>query len=320
MTVASVTGGTGFIGRRLVTRLLKEGIHVRLLTREPEKLQKFWQSKKLDPWKGDLNTPETLQGFLRGAINIYHLAGEIRDPNKMQSTHVEGTRCLCEAAAEELKHWIQLSSVGVYGHVRQGIVTEDNRLDPKGVYETTKAESDRLVIQAAERGNFTFSILRPSVVYGPDMPSQSLFQLISMIAKGVFFFIGKEGASVNYIHVDNVIEGLMRCAENPAAKGKIYNLSDNCTLEYLVAIIAKELEKPPPNLRLPETPIRWLTKLFSRFKNFPLTESRIDALTNRSEYSIARVRKEIGYVHKISMDEGIREMVKVWKQCFGHNE
>jgi nucleoside-diphosphate-sugar epimerase len=232
----------------------------------------------------------------------------------MQTTNVNGTANLCAAAANKIKHWIQLSSVGAYGAVRDGIVTESTPLAPKGLYETTKAESDRVVMQAAQKGVFDYSILRPSIVYGVDMPNQSLFQLFNMIAKGVFFFIGKEGASANYIHIDNVIEGLLRCIDNPAAKGKIYNLSDHCTIENFVNIIAEELQKSSPRLRLPEMPLRWLAKVFSRFPAFPLTLSRIDALTNRSEYPITRIQNELGYVHKISMDNGLRQMVNAWKQ------
>jgi nucleoside-diphosphate-sugar epimerase len=170
-------------------------------------------------------------------------------------------------------------------------------------------------MDAAGSAAFSFSILRPSNVYGPAMPNQSLFQMIELINKRLFFFIGNRGASANYIHVDNVVEALVRCGEMAAAKGRIYNLSAHRSIENFVSIIADELHKKIPALRLPETPVRWMAKVCGRLSSFPLTESRVSALTNRSEYSIERIQRELGYVHRVSMEEGLHQMVEAWKQA-----
>lgn len=314
MKTVAVTGATGFIGQALVGRLVDRAAKVQILTRNFKKGIKLWPSGPVEVFEGDLvDSAHALEHFLQEVDILFHCAGEIRDPNKMQSTHVGGTRNLCLAATSKIRHWVQLSSVGVYGPVREGIVTEDTQINPKGLYETTKAESDRLIVQAAKKGVFTFSILRPSVVFGSEMPNQSLYQLINMIVKGVFFFIGKEDASANYIHIDNVIEALMRCAENPAARGQIYNLSDYRTIEEFVAIIANKLKKPLPRLRLPETSVRYITRFFGKLKGFPLSESRVDALTNRAVYSNRRIETELGYSHVITMEDGIAQMVAAWE-------
>jgi len=311
----SVTGATGFIGKALVARLINNYEKVRILTRRIEKTRNLWPEGMVEVYEGDLTgSAYYLDSFLQGTDVLFHCAGEIRDPTKMRSIHVDGTRNLCAIAANKIKHWVQLSSVGVYGPFREGVVTEDTQIDPKGLYETSKAESDRLIVESAEKGNFTFSILRPSIVYGPEMSNPSLFQLIRMIAKGIFFFIGKEGASANYIHIDNIIKGMMSCAENPAAKGRVYNLSDYRTIEELVAIIANEFKKPSPKLRLPETPVRYIAKYVGRLKGFPLSESRVDALTNRVIYSTRRIKTELGYSHVIKFEDGIAQMVPVWKR------
>lgn len=114
--------------------------------------------------------------------------------------------------------------------------------------------------------------------------------------------------------MDNVVEGLVRCGKLPAAKGQIYNLSDHRTIEDFVSVIADELRKPAPRLRLPEMPVRWVTRLCERLQHFPLTESRVKALTNRSVYSIGRIQHELEYTHQIFMENGLRQLVKVWKQ------
>ena len=307
-----ITGGTGFIGKTLVLRHLAAGDTVRLLSRRS--IYDMALPNSVQVFDGDLTGPvEFLIPFVDGVDVLYHCAGEIKDQTKMYSVHVKGAKNLCVAADHRIGHWVQLSSVGAYGPQYSGIVTEETPLNPVGVYEKTKTESDQLVTDAARRGAFTYSILRPSNVFGPTMTNQSLFQMIAMINKGFFFFIGKLGASANYIHVDNVVEGLVQCGKMDAARGQIYNISDYRTIEEFVAVIADELRKPMPSLRLPEMPVRWVARLCERLPHFPLTESRVNALTNRSVYSIERIQYELEYVHLVSMEGGLRQMVKAWK-------
>ena len=76
-----------------------------------------------------------------------------------------------------------------------------------------------------------------------------------------------------------------------------------------------ELNKFLPKYRLSKTALVLLIKVFQYFPGWPLTKSRIDALSNRSSYSISKIEKELGYSHKISMEEGVRTMVKQWKNA-----
>lgn len=316
--IVSITGGNGFIGKRLARRHLAEGDTVRIFTRKPRAEGELSGSVRY--YHGDLTLPgKEMFAFADGADLLYHCAAEINSPDLMYKVHVQGTRNLIEAASGKIGRWVQLSSVGVYGPHSQGTITEETPLNPANIYEKTKADSDKQVIDAACKGKITFSMLRPSNVFGEEMINLSLFQLISAINNGVFFFIGKRGASANYVYVENVVEGLMLCGRLPEADGRIFNLSDHRMLESFVAIISKELGRPVPKLRLPEKPVRWIAKIGNNFSRFPLTESRFNALTNRSVYSNAQIESKLGYKHLFSMEKGLERMVKVWKQCFAAN-
>lgn len=313
--IVAITGGTGFIGRNLVLRHLRDGDTVRVLTRRDTHEEAFPNNVYI--FHGDLtDSAQTLHSFVDGADLLYHCAAEISRPQLMYDVHIRGTQNLLAAASgKKIGRWIQLSSVGVYGSQVSGVITENTALHPVGIYETTKVESDKLVINAAKRGEITFSMLRPSNVFGQTMTNRSLFQLITTIDKGLYFFIGKPGASANYIHVDNVIEGLIRCGRLNAAKGQIYNISDYATIEDFVAIIADELARPVPRLRLPERPVRFVAAACGRLPGFPLTESRVVALTGRAIYSTEKIEHELGYTHQISMEDGLRQMVQKWKKA-----
>ena len=300
-------GGTGFIGRKLVQRHLERDDHVRVLSRRPVMVSGLPNSVE---WcEGDLITCDGILPFVDGVDILYHCAGQLTDESSMRSLHVGGTKVLLEGASKRIGHWVQLSSVGVYGPVSNGLITELSPLNPVGEYEITKSESDELVIKSAREGAFGFSVLRPSNVYGAEMTNQSLFDFIAMIERGLFFFVGKKGASSNYIHVDNVVEGLIRCGTMERAKNKIFNLSDHCSMERFVGIISSELGCRYPRLRLPGVMLRVIAGIMGKLPGFPLTPARVDALTRRSIYSIKSIQEEIGYQHVVSIEDGLERLV-----------
>jgi nucleoside-diphosphate-sugar epimerase len=310
--IVAITGGTGFIGKKLALRHLELGDKVRVLTRRDA--TNTLLPKEVVLYFGDLHSSDSLLPFADGADVLYHCAGEIRNASRMYATHVEGTQSLIDIAKGRIGRWVQLSSVGAYGQHREGVITESTDLNPSGEYEITKVASDALVESAALNGAFSYVILRPSNVYGAAMSNQSLFSLIKMIKHKAFFFIGKRGASANYIHVDNVVEAMLLCAINLQANGEIYNLSDCCTLEQFVALIAKCLNVSVPYISLPETLVRCVSTLFGFIPMFPLKTARIDALTLRSSYSTEKIMRDLAYKPIISMENGLKEMVDTFLQ------
>jgi nucleoside-diphosphate-sugar epimerase len=307
--IVAITGGTGFVGSGLVLRHLAMGDIVRLLSRQP--IAKLGTLEIPVSHQGDLtNENFDPSSFVDGADILYHCAGEIFSQPKMHLLHVLGTQKLIEAARAKIGKWIQLSSVGAYGPQHDGaVITEITPPKPVGVYETTKLASDKLVSKAVQENAFPGTILRPSNVFGESMNNQSIYHMISMIKKGLFFFIGKPGASANYIYVDNIVEGLIRCGEKSKGKGEIYNLSDYCTIEKFVSIISENLDKSPPRLRFPGPVAGFTSKLFEKIPGFPLTSSRVAALLNRAVYSTKKIEQELGYSHLVSIEEGLVKLV-----------
>jgi nucleoside-diphosphate-sugar epimerase len=309
----AVTGGTGFIGRELVMRLTAAGHVVKVLTRRAV----ADAPSGVTHVRGDLARESPPAAFLTDVDVLFHCAGEITDPAKMMALHVDGTRRLIDAAAGNVRRWVQLSSVGAYGPRPALVVRENSPERPLGAYEITKTMADELVRQAAAQGVFDYTLLRPSTVFGNGMPNRSLAQWIAAIRRGLFFYIGAPGAMVNYVHVASVIDALIRCAL-PAAAGKTYIVSEAMTIEHFVETICRALEQAPPRLRLPETVARTLSAAGGFFwKDFPLTPSRIDALTDRTVYSSARIGEELGYAPSVPLTEGLKNFVAYWRSRDG---
>jgi len=296
--IIAITGGSGFIGSLLVDKLLKQGNQVRLLSRKTQ-----LKDVGVQYFLGDLSNPNVdLSSFIDSVDILYHCAGEINNKSLMHELHVNGTQRLVDAAQGKVGRWVQLSSIGVYGTCRNGAITEDSEEQPFGVYERTKTESDKIVINSG----IPFVILRPSNVFGVKMANQSLFQLISMINKGLFFYLGRKGALANYIAVEDVVEALFLCGNRGNALGEIYNLSQTIEIEKMVLSFSIGLGIEGKFLRLPEFPVRVLAKVFTIFSRLPLTTTRIDALTSRCIYKSNKIIEELNFEFKSTLEESFQ--------------
>lgn len=301
--IVAITGGRGFIGSCLVEKHLKENDEVRILSRE----NKF-RKNKAKVFIGDLaKNNSNFSDFLNGADVLYHCAGEYNNELLMRKLHIDGTQTLINASKGKIGRWIQLSSVGVYGPHRAGIVTENSTINPHGLYEETKAESEEIVANSG----VPFVILRPSNVIGEFMRSQSIFQLINMIKKGYFVYLGKDSSLANYVHVADVASALMCCAKSNQSLGKIYNLSQTISVDEMVSAIMVGLEIDRKFKRIPEFPVRLLVKLFEKFPGFPLTLSRVDALTTKNQYDSNKIIEELNFEFSSQLQEHFQLLAKL---------
>jgi nucleoside-diphosphate-sugar epimerase len=300
--IAAITGGTGFVGAALIRHLRSSGkcTEIRVLTRQASAAQ------GARVFRGDLRY-DRLEPFLDGADVLFHCAAELTREADMREVNVGGTQRLIAAAAGRISRWVQLSSVGVYGRsLSEGVVDEGSPLAPDGTYEVTKAQADELL--AAVPGCV---IVRPSIVFGPEMPNRSLYQLVDAVHKGVFFFVGRD-AIANYVYVDDVADALIACACAAGARGT-YIVSDDRPLEEFIGTIARELGRKPPRLRVPEPAARFAAKAAQHLPGVPLTPSRVAALARKVAYPSTRIRSELGFTFRVSVEEGLRRLIADWR-------
>ena len=297
--IIAITGGSGFIGKQLANDYIQQGHQVRLLSRKST-LKKT--SAKY--FFGDLSdSSDDLCSFLDDVDILYHCAGETKNESLMQELHVNGTQRLAIAAKGRIGRWVQLSSVGVYGICRDGVISEDSKEQPSGIYEQTKAKSDMII----RNSGIPYVILRPSNVFGNNMPNESLRSLLKFIQKGLFFFIGKENESlVNYVHVTDVVKALIFCGSSDKALGEVFNISQSTTVENMIASLAFGLNSDKRILRFPKAFIRVILGIFGRNERFPLTSSRVDALTGRCVYNSSKMQKTLEFTYSMTLEEGFR--------------
>ena len=313
-----VSGASGFIGAKLVEKLISQGFSIRVLTRNNKSI--FPDGVEI--FCADLASPTcNLKSFFSGCDIFFHCAGDINNSSHMHALHVEGIQWLLEAFSDEInltghpKHWVQLSSAGVYGNLnnkRAAVrkITELSKIHPYGDYETTKAKADNLLLEAARSGAFTFSILRPSNIVGLDMPNQSFRGLIKSIIKRHFFYIGSFHSVSNYIHIDDVVSALLVCSRSSKATNQIFNLSNDCKLSDIVLSLSLDRKMKHKNLIVPEWLIRFVVSIIPSSFNFPLTQKRIDALVSKTYYSNSKIQRLLKFLPKRSIPEFAVEYFK----------
>ncbi len=315
---ACLTGATGFVGIRLLEQLMREGFLVMALTRNrkasfPDGVEIFY---------ADLtSTTCNLKGFFSGCDVFFHCAGDSKNPAQMHALHVTGFERLLKAFCEEIDmagrpmHLVQLSSAGVYGRLinypaRVRKISELSKIHPYDEYEVTKAMADKLLIEAAKSGKFTFSILRPTNIVGLDMPNKSFTGLVNSISKRRFFYIGSTNSYLNYIHVDDVVSALLLCSRSSKATNQIFNLSNDCKLSDIVLSISLYKKMKNINLVVPERLIRFIVSIIPSFFNHILTQKRIDVLISKIHYSNSKIERLLKFSHKKSIPEFAVEYIK----------
>lgn len=311
-----ITGSRGFIGKQLLKEAIPVFEHINVLSRKDEERSAANVSVIL----GDLSDPSCpLDIFLEDCDIVYHCAGEIRDVSLMKALHVDGTALLVTAVKKEARkrkrniHFVHLSSVGVYGPPSEAclhrVITEDSPYHPYGEYECTKALSDKILINEAEEGVLSYTILRPSNVIGIGMRNNSLKKLATLIRNNFYFTVGSGDAIATYVHVNDVSRALIACGLNPRARNQVYNLSNDFPMNEMLNAIAASVGKSLPSFQVSENLIRCIANVINGIVSTPLTKERIDALVIKTEYPSDKIRSELNFTLNFNIVETIGDIL-----------
>lgn len=209
-----VTGASGFIGGRLVEKLLVgEGAEVVVLVRQfknASRLARF----KIKMVAGDVLNPDVMAGAMAGCDFAVHCAMDgSGTPEENRRVTVEGTRNVCLAAQKaKIKRLVHLSTISVYGQTPPGRLDESSPKNPKNdAYGATKLEAENIVLDFAKSG-LPFTVLQPTVVYGPATTHWTVSIAAQLGGGTVVLPDGGEGLC-NAVYVDDVIQAIF-CALN----------------------------------------------------------------------------------------------------------
>jgi nucleoside-diphosphate-sugar epimerase len=317
---AFVTGGSGFIGGRLIERLVGEGRAVRALARSDTAAATV-ETLGAEAVRGDLGDRASLAAGAAGADVAFHLAahlGEWGPWEEFERGNVEGTRNALAACAEAgVRRFVHCGTEAALMageplvHVDE---TNPLRPDSRAPYPATKAKAE-MAVRAANRQGFETVVLRPRFVWGKG-DTTLLPELVDTVEKGQFAWIGGGKNVTDTTHVDNVVEGLVLAAAK-GKPGKAYFVTDGEPVvfrEFVTAMLETQGVEAPsrsvpawaaaPMARIAET--AW--KLLPLPGDPPMTTFRSWLLTQECTIDIDKARNELGYAPIVTHEQGLAEL------------
>ena len=317
---AFVTGATGFVGGHLVNKLVARGDDVVALVRSPHKAGDLTRLG-VEIVEGDLDSIDAMRAGMTGCASVFHVAagykvGVFEDGcEEMRKANIAGTENVLGAAvAAGVQRIVYVSTIGYYGNTRGQVVDETFvRTDKDWLtcYDETKFRAhevaDRFIAEGAP-----VLIAQPGGIYGPGDTSD-LGLLLDQVRKGRVKLTMMPGVGFNFVHVDDVVEGLL-LIHDKGRIGESYNLGGELTtLGKLIERYAVLTGHKPPTRELPLalikrsiTPWRYLGPLMGFPPNLRELIKASDGVTYWATDD--KARNELGYNPR-TLDVGLPDVV-----------
>jgi UDP-glucose 4-epimerase len=299
-----VTGGAGFIGKYLVKSLLEKGHKVTIYDNfcNSDKNSMLKKNEELTIVEGDILDKGKILSSMKNMDLVIHLAAKIsvadsiKNPEKTFESNVLGTKNILEGCKNnEIKNLIVASTAAVYGDRNQNdVLDEKSECNPISPYGESKKNMEKVIVEFSKINEINSIILRFFNIYGKLQSAEYagvITKFFQQIKSNNNLFIFGDGLQVrDFIHIEDVISAFNDTILNLEGNiGKIYNIASgsHITIKDLAKMILEESNK--------------------KLEICYLKEKKGDI--RFSSASIDLARKEIGFVPKIKLRDGISRLL-----------
>jgi nucleoside-diphosphate-sugar epimerase len=249
-----VTGGSGFVGRALIARLVAQHLAVRTVTRQRDGLPEQLRHAALQVMAGDLHDGALLERALDGVHTVVHLAGAVHGtPAQLEATNHQAAAALAAAARRAGVRWfVHLSSAGVYGDVPHAAASrEDGALFAHTPYERSKLAGEQAVVAALAGSPVGHVVLRPAGLYGGMRPATQ--QFLSQVTARRWWLSAPPTVIVHPTYIDDVVHAVLACLQRPDLDGEVINIAGEraLPLDEWALTVAHAIGTPLRRLALP---------------------------------------------------------------------
>ena len=320
MDGAFVTGGSGFIGGRLIRRLTRDGVTVRALARSDGAAARVREAGA-EPVRGDLDDTAALRRGMAGAEVVFHAAAKVEDwgdPKDFRRVNVLGTRNVVRAARDAGAR--RFVHVGTEAALMAGqpliAVNEAAPLQPRSpvLYSATKAQAEIEVLTGAG-DQLEAVIVRPRFVWGAG-DTTLLPQISEQVRSGQWAWVGGGRHRTATTHVENTVEGLVLAATRGRDRG-VWFVTDGGSVvfrDFLSDLIRTQgLEPPDRSVPAPvasavAATCETLWRLLPLPGRPPLTRFASWIASQECTIDITRAREDLGYEPVVTREEGLAEL------------
>lgn len=322
-----LTGASGYVGSRLLPRLLEEGHQVTCLMRHPEKYVHRSPFNRCRLVSGDLIDAHSFRESLLGTDAVVHLAvmtpltiGNRKEEAYWQ-TNVVGTLNLLKACLHARPSRIVcFSSTAAIGRPSVNLIEEGTPRNPLSAYGRSKNEADKQISSmTAKYGLPTITLCFPHI-YGPEDTSD-FYRIVKMVKSGILPQVGCHPNLLPMVYISDAVEAIV-LALSKGKTGQTYLIADEFSLDTrrLRKIVAA-------NLGLKRKIYPWIPyqggvfaaviieKLFDRLgKRPPVRAENIRSVSAGRQISIEKAKRELGFSPKVSPEEGIRQVIEYYRK------
>ena len=286
-----IAGGTSFLGKKVIKKLLAEGIRVKCLFRSEAAKSKLADTgedfkNQLDLAGGNLDSPDSLVHSLKDAQRAVYM---------VRLEYVDFVRNFLGAALKcGLKQVIFVSST-------------TTMLPTENKYKTLKLEAEELI----KKSGLNYTILRPAMIYG-GKEDNNFFKMLSFIKKKGFFVIFGSGKNlIQPVHVDDVSSAVFKVLDNPAVRNKTYVICGKEALQYneMLQIVRNTLERNFRIIKLPIGASKFAVNIYKKIvKKSDFNSDQVERMKINKAYSYEEAAKDFGFA-PMSFMEGIKKEI-----------
>lgn len=317
-----ITGSTGFIGRCLLPLLTKKDWQITTAGRH--NIDQF-NNNITNVVVGNIDGNTHWHEALKNIDAVLHLAARAHilndnSPNpeaEFFAVNTEGTANLVKQSIQAgVKHFIFISSIGAMASLSNQPLQENSPCNPDTPYGRSKLAAEQALISLASESEMTWTILRPTLVYGSGNPG-NMERLIKLVKKGLPLPFGLVNNRRSLVYVGNLVDSIITCLSHPNAKNQTFLISDGQDLSTpdLIRKIAYYLDCPCNLLPVPPSLLKIAgnlgdmgEKLLGR--SLPLNTPTIDRLLGSLVVDSSKIRNTLNWQPPFSIDEGLQQTLR----------
>ncbi|REJ92392.1 MAG: NAD-dependent epimerase/dehydratase family protein [Planctomycetota bacterium] len=326
---AVVTGATGFLGKRLVQSLCREGVSVRCVVRRSSNvggLRDFlgddW--RKVDVARTELTDFSACVDALSGADVVYHAAaGLTGSTSTLFLNTVIPTRVLMDAALEvEVRRFVLISSLGVYGTASLpsgSVLDESSPVEPephlRDPYTYSKVVQEQAAWEAWRERRLPLVVVRPGVIFG--LERGVLSGRVGVQVGGRLIAMGG-GQTLPYTFVENCADAIALAGMEPGLEGEVFNVIDDDppTAARLLKML-RRAGRRPRTVRVPGALIGGFSGLYEWYHRYSrgqlpgvITRYRSASMWKKLRFTNEKARRQLRWRPEVAFDEAFRRSLQ----------
>ncbi len=318
---AFVTGGSGFVGGRLIEALIAQGWEVRALARGEKTVVKI-KSLGAMPVVGELTDRAVLSRAMTGCQMVFHAAAHFKmwgSRKEFNDVNVNGTRAIVEAAigTASVRKVVMVSAGAVVQGDPKPLVNIDEHTpvqEPKfAPYSASKAAAEKILLSGdGRRTGFQTIAIRPPMIWGAGMPM--LDQMVAVMQSGCWQWPDGGTQAVSTCHIDNLVDALLLAVDRGQGAYFVAD-AEQGTLKGVIGDLLATRGVKAGDKSVPFG-VAWMLagtmgffwKLLRLKGEPPITRQMLGLIGKPFTLNIQKAERELGYVPHVTWKQGIAEM------------